>query len=67
VLVDDRDERPGVKFRDAELVGFPFRVTVGARDLAAGTVEVTRRDTGDRRAVPVEAVAGHLLELLGPA
>jgi prolyl-tRNA synthetase len=65
VLVDDRDERPGVKFRDAELVGFPFRVTVGARDLAAGTVEVTRRDTGDRRAVPVEAVAGHLLELLG--
>jgi prolyl-tRNA synthetase len=67
VLVDDRDERPGVKFRDAELIGFPFRVTVGARDLAGDTVEVTRRDTGERRAVAVEAVAGHLLELLGGA
>jgi prolyl-tRNA synthetase len=65
VLVDDRDERPGVKFRDAELIGFPFRVTVGARDLARGTVEVTRRDTGERQAVAVGEVAGHVLELLG--
>jgi prolyl-tRNA synthetase len=65
VLVDDRDERPGVKFRDAELIGFPFRVTVGARDLATGTVEVTRRDTGDRRAVAVDGVTDRLLELLG--
>jgi prolyl-tRNA synthetase len=65
VLVDDRDERPGVKFRDAELIGFPFRVTVGARDLAEGTVELTRRDTGERQAVAVEAVAGRVLELIG--
>jgi prolyl-tRNA synthetase len=65
VLVDDRDERPGVKFRDAELIGFPFRVTVGARDLAKGTVEVTRRDTGGRQAVAVDGVAGRVLELLG--
>ena len=65
VLVDDRDERPGVKFRDAELIGFPFRVTVGARDLAEGTVEVTRRDTGERQAVAADGVAGRLLELLG--
>ncbi|HKO85279.1 MAG TPA: proline--tRNA ligase, partial [Actinomycetota bacterium] len=65
VLVDDRDERPGVKFRDAELIGFPLRVTVGARDLARGTVEVTRRDTGERQAVAVGEVAGHVLELLG--
>jgi prolyl-tRNA synthetase len=67
VLVDDRDERPGVKFRDAELIGFPFRVTVGARDLARGTVEVTRRDTGERQTVTVDEVAGHLLELLAAA
>jgi prolyl-tRNA synthetase len=66
VLVDDRGERPGVKFRDAELIGFPFRVTVGARDLARGTVEVTRRDTGERQAVAVDGVADRLLELLGP-
>jgi prolyl-tRNA synthetase len=66
VLVDDRDERPGVKFRDAELIGFPFRVTVGARDLARDTVEVTRRETGERQAVAVDGVADRLLELLGP-
>jgi prolyl-tRNA synthetase len=66
VLVDDRDERPGVKFRDAELIGFPFRVTVGARDLARGTVELTRRDTGERQAVAVDEAAGRVLELLGP-
>ena len=64
VLVDDRDERPGVKFRDAELIGFPFRVTVGARDLAKGTVEVTRRDTGERQAVASDGVAGRLLDLV---
>jgi prolyl-tRNA synthetase len=63
--VDDRDERPGVKFRDAELIGFPFRVTVGARDLARGTVEVTRRGTGERQPVAVDGVADRLLELLG--
>jgi prolyl-tRNA synthetase len=67
VLVDDRDERPGVKFRDAELIGFPFRVTVGARDLAAGRVELVRRDTGEREAVAVDAVADRVLELAGPA
>jgi len=67
VLVDDRDERPGVKFRDAELIGFPFRVTVGARDLAAGRVELVRRDTGERQALAVDAVADRVLELAGPA
>ena len=57
-ILDDRDERPGVKFADAELVGFPYRVTVGPRRLAAGEVEVTRRRTGETRAVPVgDAVA----------
>jgi prolyl-tRNA synthetase family II len=65
VLVDDRDERPGVKFRDAELIGFPFRVTVGARDLAKGTVELVRRDSGERRALPAAAAADHLLDLIG--
>jgi prolyl-tRNA synthetase len=67
VLVDDRGERPGVKFRDAELIGFPFRVTVGARDLAEGRVELVRRDTGERQAVGVDAVADRVLELTGPA
>src|ERR1035437_8547338 len=41
-LIEDRDERPGVKFRDAELTGIPYRVSVGSRDLADGVGEVTR-------------------------
>ena len=43
VIIDDRDERPGVKFADAELIGFPYRITVGPRGLAEGEVEVMRR------------------------
>jgi prolyl-tRNA synthetase len=42
-LLDDRDERPGVKFKDAELVGIPFRLTVGERN-PPGTAELKRRD-----------------------
>jgi prolyl-tRNA synthetase len=44
VLLDDRDERPGVKFKDADLVGIPFRITVGKK-VTEGTVEVVRRST----------------------
>src|SRR5262249_6743382 len=44
VLLDDRDERPGVKFKDADLVGIPFRVTVGKK-VTEGTVEVLHRST----------------------
>ncbi len=45
VLLDDRDVRPGVKFNDADLIGFPIRVTVGKRGLAEGIVEVRKRRT----------------------
>lgn len=56
-VLDDRDERPGAKFKDVELIGVPYRVTVGRRGLAAGTVEVTARATGETTPVPVgEAV-----------
>ncbi|MEO7230260.1 MAG: proline--tRNA ligase, partial [Candidatus Limnocylindrales bacterium] len=48
ILYDDRDESPGVKFTDAELLGMPWILTVSPRSLAAGGVEVTRRATGDR-------------------
>ena len=65
VLVDDRAERPGVKFRDAELIGFPVRLTLGARDFAGGTVELTRRDTGERERLPVGAAAERVLGLVG--
>jgi len=61
VVWDDRDERPGVKFSDAELVGIPLRVTVGARGLADGVVEVTERASGETVRVPVADAAAHLL------
>ena len=43
VLIDDRDERPGVKFKDADLVGIPVRVTIGEKALAEGSVEFKER------------------------
>ena len=50
VLLDDRDERPGVKFKDADLIGIPLRVTVGPKALARGAVEFKpRRDRAGRR------------------
>jgi prolyl-tRNA synthetase len=47
VLWDDRDERPGVKFKDADLIGIPLRVTVGSRGLAGGSVELKARTEAD--------------------
>lgn len=47
VIYDDRDERPGVKFADAELMGIPYRVTVSDRNLAEGTYEMTVRNSGE--------------------
>ena len=60
VLWDDRDERPGVKFKDADLLGVPIRVTVGGKTLAAGHVEVKARSESDPKksdAVPVAEAA----------
>jgi prolyl-tRNA synthetase len=58
VLLDDRKERPGVKFTDAELIGIPLRVTVGPRGLENGVVEFVERKSGDTRNVAVgDAVA----------
>jgi prolyl-tRNA synthetase len=56
ILWDDRDESPGVKFTDAELLGMPWILTVSPRSLAAGGVEVTERATGERSTRPVEEV-----------
>ncbi|MFO7576809.1 MAG: proline--tRNA ligase [Pelovirga sp.] len=52
VLLDDRDERPGIKFKDADLIGIPLRVTVGARSLKEGAVELKDRATGAQTMVP---------------
>ncbi|MEE8485647.1 MAG: proline--tRNA ligase [Acidimicrobiia bacterium] len=65
VLLDDRDERPGVKFTDAELIGIPLRITVGPRGLDAGVVEFSERRTGDQREVAIADAAPEVLRFLG--
>ena len=60
VAIDDRSERAGVKFADADLIGWPVQVVVGKRGLADGKVEVKLRKTGQRRDVAVEDVADML-------
>jgi len=64
VIIDDRAERAGVKFRDAELTGIPYRLTVGKRGLAEGTVELTERVTGETQKVAREAVVAQLASLV---
>ena len=63
VLLDDRDERAGVKFKDADLVGIPFRVTVGKK-VADGKVELVTRATGAKLEVAVNDVVAHLKRLV---
>ena len=63
VILDDRDERPGVKFKDADLVGIPFRITVGKK-VTEGTVEVVLRSTREQRDVRISAVVECFEELL---
>ena len=63
VLFDDRDTRAGVKFADAELIGIPYRVTLGPKALAAGEVELTTRAAGTTERVAIDA----LVDQLAPA
>jgi prolyl-tRNA synthetase len=62
VLLDDRDERPGVKFKDADLVGIPYRVTVGKK-VTEGTVEVVRRSTREVQDASIAAITDYFKEL----
>ncbi len=64
VIYDDRLERPGVKFADAELIGIPFRVTIGPKGLADGTVELTTRADMVSEVVELSSIADHLTSLL---
>ena len=57
VLLDDRDERAGVKFKDADLIGLPWRVTIGPKGLAKGEVEMRRRATGEVTPLPLAEAA----------
>ena len=63
VILDDRDERPGVKFKDADLVGFPLRLSIGEKSLAKGEVEIKPRN-GPVQFVTIETVVEKLLALI---
>ena len=64
VILDDRDERAGVKFKDADLIGIPYRVTVGPKRLAEGKMEIKTRRSGEVIALPVSEVAAFLIGLI---
>jgi len=64
VFYDDRDERPGVKFKDADLIGLPVRLVVGAKSLKDGKVEVSLRRDREKHLVPVAEAVSRVLELL---
>ena len=65
-LLDDRDERPGVKFKDADLIGIPFRITVGKK-LSEGKIEFVERRTRASAEIPVAEAIAHLRQKLGAA
>lgn len=63
-VLDDRDERPGVKFKDADLIGFPIRVTVGPKSLEKGELEIVIRRTKEVRSLPVDQVLAAIREIV---
>lgn len=64
VIVDDRNERPGVKFADNDLMGFPYQIVLGKRGLKNGTCELKDRATGEREDVALDQVAAKVAELV---
>ncbi|HEY5549260.1 MAG TPA: proline--tRNA ligase [Coriobacteriia bacterium] len=66
-LLDDRDERAGVKFNDADLIGWPLQVVVGKRGLAEGVVEVKDRASGERVTVPLDEAVAYVVAAIAAA
>ena len=64
VLLDDRDERPGVKFKDMDLLGLPLRIVVGPKTLAAGKAEVRQRRTQDLSLVDLDRLLPFIKDLI---
>ena len=64
VLIDDRDESPGVKFNDADLIGIPVRLTVGHRALQEGQIEIKLRHESDKSQIPLEQAVEKVQEIV---
>jgi prolyl-tRNA synthetase len=60
ILFDDRDQRPGVKFNDADLIGIPIRLTVSDRSLQAGGIEAKQRDQKEKTIIPIDKIVSHV-------
>jgi prolyl-tRNA synthetase len=67
VLFDDRDERPGVKFKDNDLIGIPLRIVVGSKGLAEGKVELKNRRTGVMQLLPIEEAIAQVKQTVAEA
>ncbi len=64
VVLDDRDERPGVKFKDADLMGFPYKAVIGPRGLKEGKIEIKSRKTGETQLVAMNEAVSFLENLI---
>ncbi|MBN2538544.1 MAG: proline--tRNA ligase, partial [Deltaproteobacteria bacterium] len=64
VILDDRNERAGVKFKDADLIGIPIRITIGAKSLAEGKVEVRFRKSGEVEKIPIETIRDFIVKTI---
>ena len=67
VVIDDRDERAGVKFADADLIGWPLQLVVGKRGVAEGVIELKDRASGERTAIPLAEAAASVTTLVTEA
>jgi len=63
--MDDRDQRPGFKFKDADLIGLPLRMVIGSRGLKDGIVEIKRRTDSEAVRVPIADAASYVRKLVG--
>src|SRR5690606_15709643 len=64
VILDDRNERPGVKFKDADLIGYPYRITIGPKQLQDGNAELFIRSSKTKVVVPLSEIVQHIKSLL---
>lgn len=67
VIIDDRDERPGVKFKDADLIGYPLRINIGEKSLAQGKVELFQRHNGQMELLDVDQVVEKVMNMIKQA
>jgi prolyl-tRNA synthetase len=64
VIFDDRDERAGVKFKDADLIGIPLRITVGRKNLLQGNVELKIRKSGETKIYPLQMIVSEIKKIV---